>query len=398
MELGGETPVKARAGLIAALWVGMVVVSFAFVQAAGSGSIPGASAEFPSGLEFPDSSGKFLYREPFMLGLYSPAANHGYLPPDLCDAERELGAKLRIVSFYQAWGPKSLDAFPGAIVEAVGRRGAMPMISWGPWTSTFPAFQSDPDLHHDRRIFHAIIQGRLDGYICAYARRLRDFHKPILLRFAHEPENPGYPWSAAGGNSAEEYVAGWRHVVDLFRKEGASNVMFVWNPWHPEQALRYFPGGTYIDWFGLTLLNYGGAYRNGKWCSFEELYEPFRRQFARTGAAKPTILAEFGTTAYGGSRGQWLKAAMESIAVGHPEIRAVVFFHTDCDPNWPTRWRPPGNPRCIDWTFLHDSAAVTAVRTAINRPGFHQTTPITPARSRSESTSIDAGCESANPQ
>jgi hypothetical protein len=297
----------------------------------------------------------------FLLGMYTPDANKGYLPDYYWNAEHELGAKFRVVSLYQAWGPKSLEDFPDALVKQVWRHGAIPMITWEPWTCTFPEFKSDRDLSHDRRVFRAVMKRRLDHYLAAYARRLRDYHQPILLRLAHEPDHAGYPWSIRGGNTPDEYVAGWRHVVDLFRREGASNVNFVWNPWSPEGVRQYNPGAEYFDWFGVTLLNYGSACQDGKWYSFDELYRPFSRAFSKLGIDKPTMLAEFGSTAYGGNRAKWLGEAMASIATRHPEIKGAVFFHSDCDPNWPTQWRPPGNPRCIDWTFLSDSDAVPAL-------------------------------------
>ena len=317
-----------------------------------------------------DLSGDFRDTEPFLLGLYTPDAKVSY-PVNYWSAEHKLGAKFRVVALYQAWGPLSLTSFPDTLLKQVWHYGAIPLITWEPWTSTFPDFRSDPNLSRDRRVFDSIVQGRLDRYIAAYAQRLRDYHRPVLLRFAHEPDNPGYPWSVRGGNTPDEYVAAWRHVVNLFRSEGASNVTFVWNPWHPEAVQRYFPGARYFDWFGLTLLNYGRAYRNGKWCSFDELYKPFSAEFGKLGIDKPTMLVEFGSTAYGGSRAKWLGDAMDSIATRHPEIRGAVFFHS-CDPRWPGRWRPPGNAHCIDWTFLGDSAAVGILHPILSRPHFHE--------------------------
>ncbi len=159
-------------------------------------------------------------------------------------------------------------------------------------------------------------------------------------------------------------------MVNLFRKEGATNVIFVWNPWHPEGVLRYFPGAYYIDWLGLTVLNYGRACQDGKWYSFDALYAPFHREFAKLGIDKPTMLAEFGSTADGGNRAKWLGEAMDSIATRHPEIRGAVCFHSGCDSNWPAACRPPGNPPCIDWTFLGDGTAVAMLHTIFSRAYF----------------------------
>ncbi len=245
------------------------------------------------------------------------------------------------------------------------------MITWEPWTRSFPEFKSDPDLSRNRKVFHAILAGRLDKYIFAYAQRLRDYHRPVLLRFAHEPDNPAYPWSQTGGNTPDEYIAAWQYIVNFLKRMGASNVAWVWNPWQPSGVTRYFPGAAFFDWFGLTSLNYGQAAQDGKWYSFEQLYTGFQAEFAKLGIEKPTMLAEFGSTAYGGNRGKWLGEALGAVASRHPEIRAIVFFHSDRDRNWATSWRPPGNPPFIDWTFIPDDGALEQVRAALVQPAFN---------------------------
>ena len=319
----------------------------------------------------PQATGKQRDTGPFLLGMYTPHTDAGHLPADFWNAGQQLGVSLRVVSLYQEWGPNSLKYFPDAVLKQTWQNGGVPMITWEPWTRDFPEFASDPDLSRDRKVFRAVVQGRFDRYLRAYSERLRDYHKPVLLRFAHEPDNPSYPWSTTGGNTPAEYVAAWRYVVNFFKSEGASNVAFVWNPWHPEAVMRYFPGAPYFDWFGLTLLNYGPAGLDRKWHRFEELYEPFRSQFVKLAIDKPTMLAEFGSVSYGGDAARWLGEAMDSVAERHPEIRGVVFFHSDMDRNWATPWRPPGNPHFIDWTFLNNQNALAALRPVLARSCFH---------------------------
>ncbi len=41
---------------------------------------------------------------------------------------------------------------------------------------------------------------------------------------------------------------------------------------------HYFPGNEYVDWIGITGLNYG-VYNNDKqWHSFQSLYSPFHEE------------------------------------------------------------------------------------------------------------------------
>ena len=82
-----------------------------------------------------------------------------------------------------------------------------------------------------------IIAGRFDPYIRPGqdARRLR---RPVRLRFAQEMNGNWYPWSEhANGNRPHEFVRAWRHIHDIFRAAGATNVEWVWSPGgshHPE--------------------------------------------------------------------------------------------------------------------------------------------------------------------
>ncbi|MDZ7847345.1 MAG: glycosyl hydrolase [Owenweeksia sp.] len=85
------------------------------------------------------------------------------------------------------------------------------------------------------------------------------------MRFAHEPDNPAYPWSSAGGKYGPgAFVKPGSIFHALFAKVGADNVIWVWNPWHPGAVEDYFPGEEYIDWVGLTALNYADYNENKK--------------------------------------------------------------------------------------------------------------------------------------
>lgn len=182
------------------------------------------------------------------------------------------------------------------------------MITWEPWTNLFSEHRAHPDLSRNRRVCEAIARGAFDPYLKAYAARVRDLGGPVLLRLGHEMDNPQYPWSTAGGNTPAEFRAAWRHVVNLFNAEGTCNVGWVWSPWGTPQLDDYFPGQAYVDWVGLTTLNYGRAGVHGRWESFSQTYEPMRRLVIDYN--RPVMLAEFGTTGFGGDRGAWLKDAL----------------------------------------------------------------------------------------
>jgi len=296
----------------------------------------------------------------FYTGIYLFEPDVAALPAVIEGVQKKLDFQFRIVSIYQRWGPDSLTHFPDAALRKICKQGSVPMITWEPWTDGFP--DASEDLKNNRRILASIAKGELDAYIRAYAERLQALGEPVLIRFAHEPDNRQYPWSPAGGDTPADFIAAWRHVVNLYNARGASNVGWVFSPWTPRAVADYNPGEGYVDWIGLTTLNYGHAAHDGKWRSFKEIYDPFRA--AVKAQHLPVMLAEFGTTAWGGDRAAWLTEALAE-AAKHDEIRSVVFFHNELDRNWVTDWRPPGGAKVIDWTFLSDAPVTDAVKAAL---------------------------------
>jgi hypothetical protein len=304
----------------------------------------------------------------FYTGVYLPELDDGALPPRLSGVEAQLGISAGIVSIYQAWGPQEVRPFPGEMLREIQRRGAVPLINWQPWTDLFLQFKNDSDLSRNRRVCAAIVQGRFDAYLKAYAARVRELDGPVLIRFAHEMDNPRYPWSGSGGNTPEEFQGAWRHVVNLFNAEGACNVGWVWSPLGTTSPDAYFPGAGFVDWVGVTALNHAPSAANRSWRGFSDIYEPMRWQVLRYN--RPVILTELGTTGNDGDRAQWFTAALGAIAQNYPEIKSVVFFHTDRDGQLNGQHRSPANVQPIDWTFCNSRAVVDAIRTSLSAKRF----------------------------
>lgn len=311
-------------------------------------------------------------QEPFYTGIYMPGLKENLTAIE--QYEQAMNTQFSLVSIYQAWGPESLAEFPAEFIRETHVRGAVPMISWEPWPSTFPDSGSHPAIKRDVKIMKSIADGLFDDYIKSYAAKIKDTGGLVYLRFAHEPDNPQYPWSPEGNNTPAEYVKAWRHVVDLFRTHGVHNVQWVWNPWQEVSMYEYYPGDRYVDWIGLTILNYGLASSGGSWHSFGTLYEPFRYQIGfsedESMMKKPVMIAEFGSTAYGGDQAEWIDEAMYRIRERYPEIKSVVFFYSDQDENWATDWRPYPGATHIDWSFTDSAQCMQVLRTNLAEQPF----------------------------
>lgn len=291
------------------------------------------------------------------LGIFFPSDAQGLSDLDRIEQlESEVAFETDIVSSYVPWsGGIDLDRF-FAHISAIASHGARPLITWEPWVSRLPASDSVADLRHERRAMYHIARGDFDEYIVSVAERFRDSGVPVLLRFAHEFDNPDYPWSAQGGNTAPEFVAAWRRVHDIFQRQQATNVEWVWNPWRPDSIAAYFPGSDYVDYAGLTILNYGPASEAIPDLSFRELYTPFAEQLDSL-PKMDVIVSEFGSLGTDRKKYEWVREARDFILSEAPEITAVVAFNSSLDENLPVG-RPVEGDR-LDWTVpgfpLYDS-------------------------------------------
>jgi hypothetical protein len=242
---------------------------------------------------------------------------------------RYRGVKFRILHRFQAWWGN--DRFLGEKwLDAVAANGAVPMVSWEPWLKPKNAVAAPTQR---RGILRQIASGRHDLYIRRWARDARAYGKPILLRFMHEMNGNWYPWSVnINGNTPAAFRAAWRHVHDIFTREGATNVGWVLSvesfaggtPTSRKQLDHLFPGKNYVDWIGLSGFNWGrgGATRM---LSYEHV---FRRAYEVVkGYGKPIILAETGTaSADRATAPNWVRDALRSTPTRFPRVKALVWY------------------------------------------------------------------------
>ena len=283
------------------------------------------------------------------LGIFSPTNTSGLTNLNqVRNVENSLDTDLQIISFYLPWGDGEESKLDQEYLTNINNMGSFPMITWEPWASGFKFSDSNTDLKDEKYVLKYIHQGLMDDYITYMAKEIKRNGLPVFLRFAHEFDNSAYPWSESGLNSSSDFKKAWIHVHDIFRELEVSNVIWVWNPWHTDVAMQYYPGNQYVDWVGVTLLNYGLLNNDNKWHSFRELYQPFHDTFKNL--KKPIMLTEFGTLSIGGQQQNWLSKAFNSIDNNFDEIKALVFFNSKFDKNI-----PPNNDwfteSYLDWSF-----------------------------------------------
>jgi hypothetical protein len=133
-----------------------------------------------------------------------------------------------------------------------------------------------------------IAAGTYDAYLETYADSVRDFGHAVVIGFGHEMNARWYSWGYGHVKSAT-FVAAWRHIVTLFRADGADNVTWLWtiNRDTPRTGpiARWWPGPAYVTWVGID-----GYYVHPN-DTFDTVFGRTIRQ-VRTFTKKPILLSE----------------------------------------------------------------------------------------------------------
>jgi hypothetical protein len=235
--------------------------------------------------------------------------------------ESQIGRKLAIDHQYYKWDTQ----FPTSHESWTVGRGTIPFLNWKaqrlngaivPWSS--------------------IASGAEDAAIVARADAIKAFGSPIYLSFHHEPENDLATWGSPG-----DYAAAFRHVVEVFRSRGVTNVAFVWTmmswtfePRSGRDPNAYYPGDDYVEIIGVDGYNWYPVRAEASWRSFREVFQP-SNDFAAA-HVKPWMAVETGTQEdpdQPGRKGQWFTDIIAT-AKGWPLLKAVIYYNTIKDYDW----------------------------------------------------------------
>lgn len=269
--------------------------------------------------------------------------------------ERMIGHRVEYVLWFHSWGGSDRE-FPTEAVALAHRAGWIPVLTWEPWGRDFV----NPTALQPAYSLSSIAAGAHDEYIRSWARAARASGGPVVLRFAHEQSTePGvrswYPWQG----DPEGYQAAFRHIVTLFREEGATNVQFLWSAmWLNGWAEQYYPGDDMVDWVGTTVLNHGtGA--TADWARWRTFYELFDGQYqAAVKWGKPIMLTEVATAEQGGDKAEWIRECFRLLKEKYPLVQAVLLLEVASDREWPV----------INWSVASSPESLKAFLEAIRDP------------------------------
>ena len=212
--------VSSRLAVIAALMVAAVTVAVAVTRLESSSSPPR-----PVTASLPAAPASYL-------GVYENGAPPGYQP--VTEFAQAAGRPPSLVGYFSGWAQPFAQSFAGKVRE----HAATPLVQIDPTYASIAG----------------IAAGDYDAYLRTYAASVRSFGHPVVIGFAHEMNAPWYSWGY-GHVQAQIFVRAWRHVVTLFREQGADNVTWLWtingDRSDTGPIKSWWPGAKYVTWVGI---------------------------------------------------------------------------------------------------------------------------------------------------
>ena len=215
---------------IMAICAVIIAASVVAVIAAFSGKSAGGKPFDPAAPPLPSAP----IRPGSYLGVYAPGVPASYA--GIRSFSEAAGIRPAAVVYYSGWQ----EPFQTRFATTVVRHHAAPVVQIDP---------TDISLA-------AIASGQYDAYLRSYAAAVKAFGHRVILSFGHEMNGHWYSWAHTHASPAM-FVAAWRHIVSTFRRQGVTNVTWLWTvnvidsrAGIPSPA-RWWPGSSYVTWVGI---------------------------------------------------------------------------------------------------------------------------------------------------
>lgn len=284
--------------------------------------------------------------------------------------KNETGKRPNLIMYFQDWGKDALigkSNFNTTYAENACAAGMLPMYTWESWNTSKTTSGQGSSYTQGKFNMLKIIRGKFDTYIKKTADLIASIHCPIAIRFDQEQNGYWYPWGLSntdenGTNvkaTAKEYIAMWRHVRRIFKREDATNVLWLWSPNIQGKTSKIlppigasYPGAKWVDWVGID------GYYNTPSRTFTNLLGPIMTQLATVAPKKPWILAETGVGS-SHNKAKQIKNLLNSV-LRSKRLNGLVYFeqHKSHDRNF--------------WPFVDPSYpnSLAAFKTGIDQKGY----------------------------
>ena len=221
-----------------------------------------------------------------------------------------------------------------------GARQRWLMITIEPWARL-------DEINAKETLFSDIRAGAYDTEITRVCAHLKNQGRPVLIRWGHEMDvvTGRYPWAQ---NNADGYVQSFRYFVAKCRSMTPDS-WYVWSPISDSpQMHRYWPGGEYVDWIGLSI--YGFPERDldlyGRLRSFTDIFDEKLQRISIY--QKQIMVAELGVAGEGDYQRQWIGQLFRSLGK-YPSLKTLVYFNSkDVEGAWSDKYSIP------DWRIASE--------------------------------------------
>jgi cellulose synthase/poly-beta-1,6-N-acetylglucosamine synthase-like glycosyltransferase len=241
----------------------------------------------------------------------------GYSLSSLSSAEREANTSFDVVALDHVWGNDNISM---DVLKQIAQHGSVPLINW------MPSAEGFKDLPADNNLMASVGTGCYRDYLAGYAKKLREYGEPVFICFAPDPDDPANGWSAGRAVDTADYRDAWEFVHDFMKREGISNITWVYSVHYPATAKDYYPGTELVDWVGVNCSNYGSDVKFQDGYSFDQIYKPFRA--AISGFQKPVMITAISPAGDDAKQAAWIDSGLEYIEKYYTEVKSVIFCST----------------------------------------------------------------------
>jgi endoglucanase len=317
----------------------------------------------------PVSDAPATFNRPFFAGVYlgDDGSRTERIDGSLSEYTRLVGKRPALLKTFRTLGEDfSPNGWVGSLMRKVDAAGSTNYVALDLRYAGSPR----------HNLLDAINSGAADNQIRGMARQMRALRFKVLVSPGWEMNGRwnNYAWQGHANGGAKggpaKYAAAFRRMVDIFRREGASNVKWVFSPnvgnaftlastgaSHWNWYANYYPGDRYVDYLGPHGYNgsslWGGAYQN-----FDAMFngngsDQLLTDMEKRYPGKPIIIGEYATEELRGQdKGQWIARAYETMR-RHPNVVGAIWFNMKKE---------------TDWRINSSGSALQAYRTAMADP------------------------------
>jgi hypothetical protein len=213
--------------------------------------------------------------------------------------------------------------FPLDKCISIRSTGAVPFIRIQNWVREGDKLSDAGPYTHKN-----IISGMFDDQLRTYAKSAKSFGTKLLIEYGVEVNTNSFPWSQEGPGP---YKAAYRHIVNLFRDVGATNVRWAFHidATDNNNGFKWYPGDDIIEWVGTSCYGAPGYGQHGCISELNRVWD----SFSNITKTKPLGIFEWGigipadtanvlhsiATDPKFSRIKLLQVWNEGVVAGHPE-------------------------------------------------------------------------------